>query len=117
MLGEPLLAEEPHNTTVLGYRDYWGYEIEILKAVSKALHFSYAIVNPPDMLWGNIKDDGTWSGMVWEAAKGAVDFIISDIFITYTRHQVMDGTVVFDKDYQVRSLLIEFELCSDHLPP
>ncbi len=83
------------------YRNYWGYEIDLLEATAKILNFSYTIVNPADGKWGHIEADGTWSGLVAEAANGNVDFVICDVFIVYSRAQVIDGTIAFDKDYQV----------------
>ena len=56
------------------------------------------LVNPADGKWGHIEADGSWSGLVRLAADGAVDFVISDVFIIYLRQQVFDGTtVMFDK--------------------
>ena len=56
------------------------------------------IVNPADGKWGHIEADGTWSGLVADAADGSVDFVIADVFIIYLRQQVFDGTTVtFDK--------------------
>ena len=79
-------------------RNYWGYEIDLLETVSGALDFTYTIVNPADGKWGHIEADGTWSGLVADAADGSVDFVIADVFIIYLRQQVFDGTTVtFDK--------------------
>ncbi len=100
VLGDEIPEEEGGNST-LKYRDYWGYEIELLRAVSSFLDFRYAIVNPADGKWGHIEADGTWSGLVADVARGEVDFAICDIFIVYSRQQVFDGTIPFDKDYQV----------------
>ena len=44
----------------LKYRDYWGYEIDLLDTLSAALNFTYTIVNPEDGKWGHIGLDGTW---------------------------------------------------------
>ena len=52
------------------------------------MNFDYVIVNPADGKWGHIEADGTWSGLVAEAALGKVDFVICDIFIVYSRVQV-----------------------------
>ena len=71
----------------------------MLKTVSKALNFTYTVVNPADGKWGHIEADGTWSGLVADAATGSVDFVISDVFVIYLRQQVFDGTVTFDKDF------------------
>ena len=56
------------------------------------------ISNPADGKWGHIEADGTWSGLVAEAAFGRVDFVICDIFIVYSRVQVGTGTVQYKRD-------------------
>ena len=82
------------------------------------LNFTYTIENPPDgkfstkitfsifasfkdykLLtrflryitigkWGHVEADGTWSGLVRHAKDGIVDFVICDVFLTYSRAQV-----------------------------
>ncbi len=126
VVADEIPVEKGGNATMM-YHNYWGYEIDMLQTVSKALNFDYTIVNPPDGLWGNIKSDGTWSGLVWEAARGAVDFVMSDVFISFPRSQVIDGTILFDKDYQVMLLFslivfginncISIDLCCSSAPP
>lgn len=86
-MGDTIPEEEGGNAT-MKYRNYWGYEIDLLKSVSKWLNFTYTIVNPADGKWGHIEADGTWSGLVAAAAFGDVDFVICDIFIVYSRVQV-----------------------------
>jgi hypothetical protein len=94
-----LIPEEDGGTAVNKYRDYWGYEIDLLEAVQKVLNFDYTVVNPADGKWGHIEVDGTWSGLIAETAIGAVDFAICDIFIIFSRQQMFDGTITFDLDY------------------
>ena len=38
--------------------------------------------------WGHVEADGTWSGLVRHAKDGIVDFVICDVFLTYSRAQV-----------------------------
>jgi hypothetical protein len=95
-----IIPEDDGGTSVNKYKDYWGYEIDLLKAVQKVLNFDYTVVNPADGKWGHIKADGTWSGgLVAETAIGAVDFSICNIFIVFSRQQVFDGTITFDMDF------------------
>ena len=54
-------------------------------------------VSVQDGKWGHIEADGKYSGMIGKVALKDYDFIISDIFITYIRVQILDGTVAFDK--------------------
>ena len=39
--------------------------------------------------WGHLEADGTWSGLVRHAQDGIVDFVICDVFLTYSRSQVL----------------------------
>ena len=87
VLGDTIPEDEGGNAT-MKYRNYWGYEIALLEETAKILNFTYTIGNPADGKWGHIEADGTWSGLVAEAASGAVDFVICDIFIVYSRIQV-----------------------------
>jgi hypothetical protein len=85
------------------YRNYWGYEIDMLVAISDILKFKYTIENPPDGKWGHV-ENGTWNGLVAHAAQNAVDLAICDIFIVHGRAQMFEGTIPFDKDYQVSDI-------------
>ena len=38
--------------------------------------------------WGHVEADGTWSGLVRHAKDEVVDFVICDVFLTYSRSQV-----------------------------
>ena len=40
--------------------------------------------------WGHVEADGTWSGLVRHAQDGVVDFVICDVFLTYSRSQVIN---------------------------
>jgi len=100
VLGEEIPAEEG-GTAVNKYRNYFGYEIDLLQTLAKNMNFTYRISNPHDGLWGHIEADGSWSGLIAYSAFNLVDFAICDIFITYTRTQVIDGTITFDVDYMV----------------
>ena len=70
------------------FRNYWGYEIEMLKNAAAFLNFSYTIENPPDGAWGHLKEDGEWSGLIGHASKNIVDFVICDVLIAFGRSQV-----------------------------
>ena len=95
VLGD-LIPEEEGGTPSNKYKDYWGYEISLLKTLSGILDFKYNISNPPDGKWGHIEADGSWSGLVNHAATNQVDFVICDVFVTYTRNKASQRiTVVY----------------------
>nr|XP_040569314.1 glutamate receptor ionotropic, delta-2-like [Lepeophtheirus salmonis] len=83
------------------YKDYWGFEIDILYNAAKNFNFKYKIWNPPDGLWGSIEDDGKWSGSMEYAKSGKVDFAMSAILQNYPRRLVADPTIHFENDYLV----------------
>ncbi|XP_059088023.1 glutamate receptor ionotropic, NMDA 2D-like isoform X1 [Tigriopus californicus] len=93
------IPEDEGGTPTNKYRNYWGYEIDLLEFTARVLNFQYTLVNPADGNWGHIEMDGTWSGLVAEAAMGSVDFVICDMFIVYGRVQVFDATIPFDLDF------------------
>ena len=73
-------------TCILSYT-FCSYEIYLLEAVSNILNFTYLISNPPDGKWGHVEENG-WTGLVRHAQDGVVDFVICDVFLTYTRSKV-----------------------------
>ena len=70
------------------YRNFWGYEIDMMNNAAKILNFTYAIENSPDGLWGSIESDGNWNGLVYHVSQDSADIIISAIFISYGRQSV-----------------------------
>ena len=55
-----------------------------------------------DGKWGHIEagESGKeWNGMVAQASWGEVNFVICDMFLTFIRTQVLDGTVTFGKSF------------------
>ena len=70
------------------YRNFWGYEIDMMNNMAKVLNFTYAIENSPDGLWGGIEPDGNWNGLVYHVSQDSADIIISEIFLSYGRQSV-----------------------------
>ena len=87
VVAEEVSDEEGGNSTHR-YRNYWGYEMDLLNLISEKLNFQYLMLNPADGLWGAIQGNSSWSGKVGGAATREFDFVISDIFITFGRTQV-----------------------------
>ncbi len=101
VLADDIPQDDPDWSPTNVYRNYWGFEIDMLETIAEELNFTYTIENPPDLLWGHITGDGTWDGLVNLTAKNQVDLIMSDILIVYSRMQVLDGMIPFDSDYLV----------------
>ena len=45
--------------------------------------------------WGHVEADGTWSGLVRHAKDEVVDFVICDVFLTYSRSQVKSDELYY----------------------
>ncbi|CAB4069886.1 unnamed protein product [Lepeophtheirus salmonis] len=85
----------------VSYKDYSGFEIDMLNAASHIHNFTYQIQNDPNGFWGSVGPDGKWSGVTAMAQRGQVDMIISTIIQTYSRHLILDMTAAFWYDYLV----------------
>nr|XP_040576005.1 ionotropic receptor 21a-like [Lepeophtheirus salmonis] len=85
----------------VSYKDYSGFEIDMLNAASHIHNFTYQIQNDPNGFWGSVGPDGKWSGVTAMAQRGQVDMIISTIIQTYSRHLILDMTPAFWYDYLV----------------
>ena len=84
-----LLLVNPNSTSQYRYKDYWGYEMVMIEELRKVLDFNYEILNAPDGIWGLIDEEGQWVGLIGLASRGDVDFVISDILMSWTRFQVI----------------------------
>ena len=87
-LGDAIPETDPEYSETNKYRNYWGYEIEMLKNMAGVLNFDYVIENPPDGKWGHVEPDGRWNGLVYHVSKNYVDLVVCDVFVVYGRSQV-----------------------------
>ena len=92
----------PENKNPPGHRQYEnhrGYEFNILQFMENALNFKVDVTNPIDKNWGGISNNGTWTGMTSLAANGSAEIILSAVYYTWARSQVIHSAVFFDSDY------------------
>ncbi|KAA0198503.1 Ionotropic receptor 142, partial [Hyalella azteca] len=52
----------------------------------------YELTRPPDGAWGQLADDGSWSGMIGMLARKEVDLALGPFATTYNRAQVVTFT-------------------------
>ena len=50
---------------------------DLFTTLQSRLNFTAKAVSPPDGKWGNVKDDGTWSGMIGELINHRTDICTS----------------------------------------
>ena len=61
---------------------------QLFQIIASELNCSWVLSPSKDGLFGNIEDDGTWSGIVGELQRGELDFTIADLAVTSERAQV-----------------------------
>ncbi|XP_035226349.1 glutamate receptor ionotropic, kainate 1-like [Stegodyphus dumicola] len=70
-----------------------GIEGRFLKVLSEFLKFRYEMIMPPDGEWGELKENGNWTGIVGMIQRQEAD--MSLLFITYPRLQALDFTAPY----------------------
>ena len=109
---DTIAKSDPEYSESNKYRNYWGYEIDMLVNTAKVLNFTYTIENPPDGSWGHIKADGSWNGMVYHISQNIVDLVICDLFIVYGRHMVRSTKLQGDPNQNLKFVLaITLKVC------
>ena len=81
------------------YENHRGMEIDILHFMEEAFNFKADVTNPIDGSWGRLSDNGTWNGLTGEAAKGSAEIILSGVYYTWARSQVIHSSVFYLSDY------------------
>ena len=73
------LIEAPYTTSIelesrTAKHNLEGSFVDLLNLFSETLNFTYTYIPPPDGVWGVLKEDGTWNGMMNLIQKEEVDF-------------------------------------------
>lgn len=72
--------------------------VNMLESISKAYHFNYTWIEPPDGFYGSKLSIGSWNGMMIQRERGEVD-ASSLLTITYPRLTIADFSTRIFKDY------------------
>ncbi|XP_058056649.1 uncharacterized protein LOC131208023 [Anopheles bellator] len=80
---------------------YFGLEIELLKAVAKAMHFKMLFFEPPDAdteRWGTAEDNDTFTGLLGVMHDGRADFALADLHHTEYHLAFMDLSIPYNTE-------------------
>ena len=80
---------EIHRLSNGSYR-YDGYLFALWEIIAHELNLRYRIESPADGGYGNLDENGTWSGMVGELTYGRADVALSWLFLRPDRATVID---------------------------
>ena len=87
-LFRPGLIERVNNT-------YKGINFEIMDFAAKINEFSYELVFARDNHWGDLMENGTWSGVMGQLQKREVDFVTIPMAVTLKRFNAVGFTDFF----------------------
>ena len=71
-----------------GYFQMEGMNAEVFFALQEIMNFTITLIQPPDMQWGALQSDGSWSGIVHLLQTQQVDFA-TDFAVTHARTEVI----------------------------
>lgn len=81
------------------YGLYEGYEISLMKDLAESMDLSWELVPPTDGgLWGEIRSDGSATGLVGDIKYGKSDVGSAHLFITEERTRHIDYTKPYTFD-------------------
>ncbi|XP_076055982.1 glutamate receptor ionotropic, delta-2-like isoform X2 [Oratosquilla oratoria] len=75
--------------------EFEGIDVNIARALSDHLNFTFQVVTSPDGKWGGPTPDGTITGMIGMVARHEVDFAIDAVWITLLVLTAIIGFLVF----------------------
>uniref|UniRef100_A0A6E8VU03 Lig_chan-Glu_bd domain-containing protein n=1 Tax=Anopheles coluzzii TaxID=1518534 RepID=A0A6E8VU03_ANOCL len=81
--------------------NYYGLEIELLKAISNAMHFQMVFYETSDAdteRWGRLGGNGTLTGIIKEMQEGKADFALADLHHTEYNLGFMDLSVPYNTE-------------------
>ena len=71
-----------------GFFKMEGLCAEVVFALQEIMNFTFTLIQPPDMQWGALQADGSWSGMVNLLHTQQIDFA-TDFQVTHARSEVI----------------------------
>uniref|UniRef100_A0A182W7U8 Ionotropic glutamate receptor L-glutamate and glycine-binding domain-containing protein n=1 Tax=Anopheles minimus TaxID=112268 RepID=A0A182W7U8_9DIPT len=96
-------SDTENNTTApsLSKIFYYGLEIELLKAISKAMRFDMVFYETFDAdveRWGTMQDNETLTGLLREMYEGRADFALADLHHTEYNLGFMDLSIPYNTE-------------------
>ena len=66
-----------------------GMFAEVYFSLQEIMNFTFTLIQPPDMQWGALQPDGSWSGIVNLLQTQQVDIAATDFTVTRARSEVI----------------------------
>ncbi|KAF8763402.1 putative glutamate receptor like protein [Argiope bruennichi] len=75
-----------------------GIEARVLELLSQCMHFRYELVIPEDREFGQLLDNGQWTGMIELVVREKADFAMNMIALTGVRRKVLNFSYPYNVD-------------------
>ncbi|XP_050717496.1 ionotropic receptor 21a-like [Eriocheir sinensis] len=78
----------------------YGVDIEVVRALEKALNFSVEFHRPSDgEMWGWEQENGSWTGLMGDLQRRKADLGVADLYIMEQYFTIIDMSVEYDIEY------------------
>ena len=104
VVAEPISTHDPTWTNTTQFHGHYGFEIEILKACSRVLNFTYKLFNPAVFEYFFVSEDNSYTGLLGDVSRGSFDISMGASLGTFEISQVLDNSISFDQEvYEMAS--------------
>ncbi|GFU99200.1 glutamate receptor ionotropic, delta-2 [Trichonephila clavipes] len=89
------------NVNAEGKLELDGSEKVFIELLSDAFQFNYELVQPSDKDWGQLQEDGNWSGLIGMVQRGEADIGLCSVLISEERQKAVSFTQEYDIKWMV----------------
>ena len=104
VVAEPIPTDDGSWSNITQFHGHYGFEIEILKACSRVLNFSYKLFNPAVLEYWLVSEDNSYTGMLGDVSRGEFDVSMGASIENFEIGQLLDNSISFDHEaYDIAS--------------
>ena len=104
VVAEPIPTDDLTWTNTTQFHGHYGFEIEILKACSRVLNFTYKLFNPAVFEYFVLSEDNSYTGLIPDVSRGEFDVSLGASLGTFEISQLLDNSLSFDQEaYEMAS--------------
>ena len=99
VVAKPVPVDDKFWSNTTQFQDHYGFEIDILKASSRVLNFTYKLFNPTQLgVYFEPTEDNSYTGLLADVSRGEFDLSMGASLGLYIHNQVLDNSISFDKE-------------------
>ena len=98
VVAEPIPTDDRSWSNITQFQGHYGFEIEILRACSRVLNFTYKLFNPAVFDYFSVTEDNSYSGLLGDVYSGSFDVSMGASLGTFETRQLLDDSISFDQE-------------------